>query len=612
MTMFITCVIGAPHDYKEQWSDMILRLVEERAMAGLEHKTSEAPCGRQSNVSSSGNMWFTAYGCRVAAGKVSYVNQNGSFAAAEANEIIDLQKSPGEAVYWPSPSRTDCYYDGSLCGPDEWCMTERHEKWGPWAETPSGQTADAHCTQPYFGFSVLLLNETQRRALNQSIVDDTCGGVYCENGACSTYAGSMNAVASLSQGPSPWRPVRGQCVKYRKKNQSCYMTFSHFGDFYRDAFIATTDPFHEGGSIERPMVCAPGLVCTEVLAGIQSCVDPNELSNDATGTPREENESCGPEMPCKPGLVCTGPELQVLNSTCVKPRPPDLCFAGPWWDSTSCPRSGLDPLGNKPPCGGMTYAFALESLYTTMLLSPGEIVSAGSCSYWFQLDGQSSGWAQRTSQLRRTIYDIFDTLWPRHIPGFEVLPTFDMIEREVYAIPYSNASTCVAAEQATCTSSNDSQICHLQDRLAYAGQIVNQPCKVWSLIHWVMANLLPIMTEEQVHASQSIALVLRDNFWCNDCRGFFTIGVLGEFGYPPSSRNSIDHERYWNLGHNQASEHVATTRGGHPWMFQLANQTSGPYTASSFQNPFFMPFECSHHQWKQDESKSCKPYPSIC
>merc|ERR1711976_57763 len=84
-----------------------------------------------------------------------------------------------------------------------------------------------------------------------------------------------------------------------------------------------------------------------------------------------------------------------------------------------------------------------------------------------------------------------------------------------------------------------------------------------------------------------------ENFWCNDCRGFFTIGVLSVYGLPPSVTDGEAHARYCNFGHNVASEHVATTRGGHPWINTLAKvQEKGLY------NPFFVPYETSVAMWR--------------
>ena len=83
--------------------------------------------------------------------------------------------------------------------------------------------------------------------------------------------------------------------------------------------------------------------------------------------------------------------------------------------------------------------------------------------------------------------------------------------------------------------------CRIRYSLAQSVSRASRPNQVWSLIHWVMHNLPERMSVEQVQASKAIALILKDNFWCNDCRGLFTIGVLGAVGYPPVERNGTRH-----------------------------------------------------------------------
>ena len=632
-------VKAAPHEYMDSWGPYVKDLMHQQlyqdtyslgavSIKGgnrVLHQQQEYPpsCGRQNPATQAGNMWFTAMGCRIASFPLSYVNKAGEFKTAAAGEMIDPISAPGESVHFPAPPRPDCFANGNVCSEDEFCMAQRHEKWGPWAVAPGGYLAEKKCAQLNYGWNTTLVSEDNLAALNQSVVNDVCGGVYCgENGLCGNFSGQVNQVASISGGePPPWRPIQGQCVKYRQKGQSCYLMLND-NPFYQDAFKATADPeFNDGGGIDRPYVCAPGLECTDIGNGVLTCTNQSSLGNIDDV---EKWGTCSDELglTCRDGLVCTGSNVPVLNNTCVEPRPQDVCFAGPWWISTYCPRSNNDTLGQPPPCGGMTKDFAFQSLYTAMLLSPGEYVSSGSCSYWFEQPvyipaNDTSGWPGRTSQLRNDIYAIFDTLWPRHLAGFEDgPPPFEEIERDVYVIPTTTNDQCLAASKAEgcgAGSPNEASIspeCRLQRKLAYAGRIINEPNKVWSLIHWVMTNLRDDqdMTPEQVQASKAIALILRDNFWCNDCRGFFDGGVLSQFGYPPSSSKAIDHEKYWHAGHNEASEHVATTRGSHPWIYQLANQTSGPNTGSKYQNPFYLPFDEAHAQWKQverDEDGSC-------
>ena len=61
---------------------------------------------------------------------------------------------------------------------------------------------------------------------------------------------------------------------------------------------------------------------------------------------------------------------------------------------------------------------------------------------------------------------------------------------------------------------------------------------------------------------------------------------------PPDRPDPTAHARWWWWAHNVASEHVATTRGGHPWIHQ-----SGAPDVERYQNPYFMTFEDAVTQW---------------
>ena len=132
-------------------------------------------------------------------------------------------------------------------------------------------------------------------------------------------------------------------------------------------------------------------------------------------------------------------------------------------------------------------------------------------------------------------------MWPKHLDGFESLISFEEIERDFFGIPSKNIDydTCQKALNKNFTKCNlesgnsTEPICILHQELVLTHAISKQAKKVWSLIHWVMANLKKFMSPDQVEASRAIAFILRDNWACNDCRGFFNAGVLGGLGYPP-------------------------------------------------------------------------------
>ena len=51
------------------------------------------------------------------------------------------------------------------------------------------------------------------------------------------------------------------------------------------------------------------------------------------------------------------------------------------------------------------------------------------------------------------------------------------------------------------------------------------------------------------HGSKSQA----QNFWCNDCRSFFEVGVIEQFGLPPRDGSGMQIARWWHHAHNVAS-----------------------------------------------------------
>lgn len=84
-----------------------------------------------------------------------------------------------------------------------------------------------------------------------------------------------------------WKPVHGQCVRYRQLQQSC------IGDplsFFNPALDPTFNRQEDGRVFERPLVCDP--------------------HGGANGTP----------------LVCSGPDYDVSPSTCLQSRPQNICY----------------------------------------------------------------------------------------------------------------------------------------------------------------------------------------------------------------------------------------------------------------------------------------------
>jgi len=80
--------------------------------------------------------------------------------------------------------------------------------------------------------------------------------------------------------------------------------------------------------------------------------------------------------------------------------------------------------------------------------------------------------------------------------------------------------------------------------------------------------------------------------WNTLCRGFFYEGIISTYGLPPDRPDPTAHARWWWWAHNVASEHVASIRGGHPWIHQ-----AGAADVAQYQNPYFMTWQDAVRQW---------------
>merc|ERR1712151_1375126 len=290
-------------------------------------------------------------------------------------------------------------------------------------------------------------------------------------------------------------------------------------------------------------------------------------------------------LACAPGLVCTGPDFDVLPSTCVKERPADLCFYGPWWDSSRCPRA---PHVNVPLAamrrGGMSREWAIEALRSALLLYPAEVTGSFECKFWSD---------PHVEFARKQLYDIVQALWPTNVVG--AYPTMQEVKTSILKV---GDVELVGLDPKKCSDAQADPDSPITVALSTSWSWASRPNLVWSLIHFVMHNQPAPMSQKAVAASRAMATHLSENFWCNDCRGFFTIGVLSAYGLPPKVADGEAHARYWNFGHNVASEHVATTRGGHPWIVSFAEgQQNG------VGNPYYMPYETSVRMWRVDLSE---------
>jgi hypothetical protein len=282
---------------------------------------SDIDCGTPAD---NNPMWFTQAECSIASlDGFAYLDDSGEARIAEKGDMI---KFACDDVFCPTPARPDCYELQDVCKNDEFCWINQHEKWGPWAMGTQGATYplyDGSCSKDALQAikDANVSNKTKAALLN-SYHNQTC-----------TSGITLNPV-----GMEIWKPIRGQCMRYRQEQQSCM-----------EEPLTYTDPalnprFHRlpnGQTFERPLLCDP------------------------RGGPKDTP------------LVCTGPDYDILPSTCVTARPKDICFSGPWWYSLECPRTA-----RSAPAAGLTRKQVLEAAATAVLLFPGEVAGAYTCIYW--------------------------------------------------------------------------------------------------------------------------------------------------------------------------------------------------------------------------------------
>lgn len=467
--------------------------------------------------------------CSIASANMMYLAHDGHIKRAVKGEIIEMNC---DDVMCPIPVIPDCYMSPGICKADEWCWIMQHEKWGAWAMAPLpdgtfGHTPDmGYCSnyipayEKAYAKAMEKNEEMKLKELNKSLE------ILCPSSA-QTF-------------DNAWRPIRGQCLPYRQEQQSCFQQQD-----LAPAFTGALGPRYKlddkGFPMERPLACAPD-------------------------------------------LVCTAPNFNVLPSTCVQKRPQNICYYGPWWDSSDCPR---DHMKGKP---GLTYDLVVQAMISAAMLYPGEIAWTGNCSYW----DRTSEIGKSVLRVREQIYKIAVELWPwvvlkRGPPSLEelgeMLPDpFEYLVKHEHMTPQQASVQCAIQSDESTT-----MVSHL---LKEAHILAAQPNKVWSLVHFFTFNLIDLqITESKALASQALATLLAQNFWCNDCRSFFEVGVIKQFNLPPLDGNGMQIARWWHHAHNVASEHVATTRAGHPWIHQID-------ALKEYQNPFYMSWDDAYEMWR--------------
>ena len=353
---------------------------------------------------------------------------------------------------------------------------------------------------------------------------DGRAGFQCETAAQAGMEWWFESVCSKNSSWGPWDSVRGRCVQYRNEQESCQAEMVTDGDMGPQyALQADGKPFH------RPLRCRPDLVCT----------------GDVGPTPH----------------------------TCVQRRPPNVCFTGPWWDSTWCKVGG--GAGGEYE-SGLPQEVLEQAAQGLLLQLPQEHMVVTEANFWYSELG---------NRTRNLIQDIVETLWPEVYRNTTTFP-LSIPDPRTTGPAYTAAWNSTAQEAKTTMS---------------------QTPRVWSTIHSLVTNTKQTMDHKQVQASQQLAIFLAQSFICPDCRGFWNIDVLQEIGIPPSSNDREDHIKWWWRAHNMVSEHTAPSRGGQPWIYpsypgaMFEEKIGVPYNNTELlncQNPFFLPFEDAVRIWK--------------
>jgi len=332
----------------------------------------------------------------------------------------------------------------------------------------------------------------------------------------------------------PWKAVRGRCVPFRREQQSCnaYMGTSTDG---------ATDPL--------------GMV--HYVAGLHDARPPRR------------------PMVCGPGLVCTG-EVDPVQYTCVKARPPNVCYVTSWWDSSSWCKDGGAPINRQ---GGLPRVILEEVVRALLIQLPVEKYGSPlSHNFWFD---------PSADKARLLIQNIVRALWPEQYRSKTIFPI---------AIPDPRKAVRAGGAPDTAAWNTTAH---------EAALLYKQANKLWSAIHTLIHNVRDPMSSAAVHASRSLALWLRQHFGCQNCRGFWATDVLNVVGLPPETSEREKHKRWWWNVHNMVSEHTAATRGGHPWVWLAADsdeefaQLGAKYKTNLIrcQNPWFLPYDVALTMW---------------
>ena len=349
-------------------------------------------------------------------------------------------------------------------------------------------------------------------------------GLQCSTASDTGMTWWFDTVCSRNTSWGPWQSMRGRCIKYKQEGESC------------------VEESHD------PLGIGPMYAVRRTDGGLLS---PNLAVCDRNK-----------------GLTCTGDNLPTPH-TCVKRRPPNVCFRGPWWDSSWCKVGGG---AGAEFHYGLSQSALEEAAASFAIQLPQEHMVAKDANFWYSAVG---------NQTREIAQNLLQTLWPAAYSSTSFPISYP--DPRLTGPPYTEAWNQTASQ---------------------AQSIMIQTPKVWSTVHMLIANLPATMSADQVKASQALAQFLAFNFICPDCRGFWRTDVLNFIGGPPSTTEQAAHEHWWWLAHNMVSEHTASTRGGYPWQYPAMSDADFAARFGTLnpqlrcQNPYWLDERDARIQWR--------------
>jgi hypothetical protein len=569
-------------------------------------------------------QWYTqnkALQCRVASADYTYLLArnlseplNFEEVQARAGDVV-LGGPGGDSTFAPALLVPNCYY-GLGCEEGEFCMVDVQVPQMPWSQGPGGATPNEE-----FCGDEANIERAQGGGEGLKTYELFCGDMPPD-------PSFQYDVVDYAYNPANDQPIYSKCVPYKKLHQPCEPILEYSSGFGPMWDYRAEDTPWSFDVYSQSFVCAPGLKCSSESADMpHSCIpeaadEGTYFETDVTVI-RKEHESCdGDTYVCEDGLVCTPSEYYVLPNTCVVPREKDICFFGPWWNSNVCPR--LEELEEGEETGvespGLTWEQSLEAMKRFVVLFASDLMSSGDAGFWCpeQTADTLPNFPEQLRESREIVYNIIRALFPMELFPGKQLPTMEEILLSVITDEFYAITDNCQRNVNEILDSGSVEGSLLASILAKAAQMSGQPNQIWSLIHFMTFNLEEKITEEQVTASQALSTYLSQQFWCTDCRALYT-RIVDVVSGPPAVATGAAHADFWWLAHNLASEHVATTTGGHPFTYNVNSQLvipgSGRYSGQevrALQNHFFMPYETAQQMWQvkdYDNEKEEDKYP---